>query len=332
MSVGPHSSVGAVAIGKNEGERLRICLHSLAEQVSHVVYVDSGSSDGSVELARSMGADVVELDPAIRFTAARARNAGVERLTRVAPELKYAQLIDGDCELIGGWIENAAGFLDENREYAAATGRLRERFPNASVYNYLCDVEWNTPLGDAKACGGIAMMRVRAFESVGGFMPDLIAGEEPELCVRLRQDGWRIRRLDAEMALHDVAMSRFSQWSKRAMRAGHAYAEGSHLHGASPERMGVRESRRIVAWGLILPALAVAAAPVTGRLSLLLLLAYPLNVIRIARRLRSEGPSRPWTLAFFLMLAKFPEAIGWLRFHWGKLTGNRSAIIEHKGA
>ena len=332
MSAGPRSSVGAVAIGKNEGERLRTCLHSLAEQVSHVVYVDSGSSDGSVELARSMGADVVELDSSIPFTAARARNAGVERLVRVAPELKYAQLIDGDCELVGGWIENAVGFLEENREYGAATGRLRERFPNASVYNYLCDVEWNTPLGDAKACGGIAMMRVRAFESVGGFMPDLIAGEEPELCVRLRQDGWRIRRLDAEMALHDVAMSRFSQWSKRAMRAGHAYAEGSHLHGAPPERMGVRESRRIVAWGLILPALAIAAAPVTGRLSLLLLLAYPLNVIRIARRLRSEGQSRPWTLAFFLMLAKFPEATGWLRFQWGKLTGNRSAIIEHKGA
>ena len=332
MSAGPRSSVGAVAIGKNEGERLKICLQSLAEQVSHVVYVDSGSSDGSVELARSMGADVVELDLAIPFTAARARNAGVERLTRVAPELEYVQLIDGDCELVGGWIENAVGFLEANREYAAATGRLRERFPNASVYNYLCDVEWNTPLGDAKACGGIAMMRVRAFESVGGFMPDLIAGEEPELCVRLRLDGWRIRRLDAEMALHDVAMSRFSQWSKRAMRAGHAYAEGSHLHGAPPERMGVRESRGIVAWGLILPALAIAAAPVTGRLSLLLLLAYPLNVIRIARRLRSEGQSRPWTLAFFLMLAKFPEAIGWLRFQWGKLTGNRSAIIEHKGA
>jgi len=174
------------------------------------------------------------------------------------------------------------------------------------------------------------MMRVQAFESVGGFMPDLIAGEEPELCVRLRQGGWKIRRIDAEMALHDVAMSRFSQWTKRAMRAGHAYAEGAQLHGAPPERMGVRESRRIVAWGLILPALAIAAAPFAGSLSLALLLAYPVNVIRIARRLQREGESRPWTLAFFLMLAKFPEAVGWLRFQWGKLTGNRSAIVEHK--
>ena len=330
MSAGSRSSVGAVVIGKNEGERLRICLQSLAEQVAHVVYVDSGSSDGSVDLARSMGADVVELDPTTPFTAARARNAGVDRLSRVAHELKYAQLIDGDCELLEGWIENAVGFLEANREYAAAAGRLRERFPDASVYNYLCDVEWNTPLGDAQACGGIVMMRVQAFESVGGFLPDLIAGEEPELCVRLRQEGWKIRRMDAEMALHDVAMSRFSQWTKRAMRAGHAYAEGAQLHGAPPERMGVRESRRIVAWGLILPALAIAAAPFAGPLSLVPLLAYPVNVIRIALRLRREGESRPWTLAFFLMLAKFPEAVGWLRFQWGKLTGNRSAIVEHK--
>jgi GT2 family glycosyltransferase len=330
MSPAALPAVGAVAIGKNEGERLKGCLRSLGQQASHLVYVDSGSSDGSVEFARSIGADVVELDPNVPFTAARARNAGVERLSRIAPEVKYAQLIDGDCELVDGWIEDAVGFLEESPEYAAAAGRLRERFPDASVYNYLCDVEWNTPVGDADACGGIAMMRVQAFEAVGGFMPGLIAGEEPELCVRLRQDGWKIRRLDADMALHDVAMSRFSQWWKRTLRAGHAYAEGAYLHGAPPERMGVRELRRIVAWGLLLPALALAATPVTGGLSLLLLLAYPLNVIRIARRLRGEGQSRPWTLAFFLMLAKLPEALGWLRFRRGRLTGKRSELIEYK--
>ena len=332
MSAAPRSLVGAVAIGKNEGERLRICLQSLGTQVSHIVYVDSGSTDGSVELARSVRAEVVELDPDIPFTAARARNAGVERLAHILPGLKYAQLIDGDCELVEGWIDEAVDFLEANEEYAAAAGRLRERFPDASVFNYLCDVEWNTPIGEAKSCGGIAMMRIRAFESVGGFMPDLIAGEEPELCVRLRRAGWKIRRLDREMALHDAAMMRLSQWWKRGVRAGHAYAEGAQLHGAPPERMGVGESRRIIAWGLILPMLALALGPLTAWFSPLILLAYPLNVIRIARRLRTEGEARPWTLAFFLMLGKFPEAIGWVRFQWGRLTGNRSSIIEHKGA
>lgn len=331
MSAEHFSAAAAVAIGKNEGERLQLCLKSLARQMSRIVYVDSGSTDGSVDFARSIGVEVVELDPSVPFTAARARNAGVKRLAQGASGMKYVQLIDGDCELVDGWIEAAVSFLDGNEEYAAAAGRLRERFPDRSVYNYLCDVEWNTAVGDAKSCGGIAMMRLSAFESIDGFRPDLIAGEEPELCLRLRQGGWKIRRLDAEMALHDVAMSRFSQWWKRAVRSGHAYAEGAHLHGAPPERMSVRESRRIVVWGLVLPAFTLATAAVTGCGSLLLLLAYPLNVIRIARRLQRDGQSRPWTLAFFLMLAKFPQAIGWLRFHWGRLSGDRSAIIEHKG-
>jgi GT2 family glycosyltransferase len=331
MSPAEGPLVGAVAIGKNEGERLKGCLRSLEEHASRLVYVDSGSSDGSVEFARAMGVDVVELDSTVPFTAARARNAGVERLSQLAPEVKYAQLIDGDCELVDGWIEDAVDFLEKSPEYAAAAGRLRERFPDASVYNYLCDVEWNTPIGDADACGGIAMMRVRAFQAVGGFLPGLIAGEEPELCVRLRREGWKIRRLDSDMALHDVAMTRFSQWWKRTIRAGHAYAEGAYLHGAPPERMGVRQSRRIVAWGLVLPAVSIVGGPLTEGLSLFLLLAYPLNMIRIARRLRADGQSRPWTLAFFLMLAKIPEAIGWLRFQWGRLTGDRSTLIEYKG-
>ena len=331
MSSQARVPAGAVVIGKNEGRRLEVCLRSLEKRITPLVYVDSGSTDGSVEFARSIGAEVVELDPGIPFAAARARNEGVRRLTQLSPDLKYVQLIDGDCELIEGWIDQAVQFLDENPQYAAAAGRLRERSPEASVYNYLCDVEWNTPVGDAEVCGGIAMMRIHAFNEVGGFIPDMIAGEEPELCARLRQRGWKIRRIDTEMALHDVAMTRFSQWWKRAIRAGHAYAEGAYLHGAPPERMGVGESRRIIAWGLVLPALALAAAPLTEGCSLTLLLAYPLNVARIAHRLRREGQARPWTLAFFLMLAKFPEAIGWFRFQWGRVTGNRSAIIEHKG-
>jgi glycosyltransferase involved in cell wall biosynthesis len=123
----PLSSVGAVAIGKDEGERLKVCLRSLAGQAPHLVYVDSGSSDGSVEFARLIGANVVELDSSIPFTAARGRNAGIQRLRELAPEVEYAQLIDGDCELEQGWIRHAVSFLDANPEYAAAAGRLKER-------------------------------------------------------------------------------------------------------------------------------------------------------------------------------------------------------------
>ncbi len=330
MSEPLRTLVGAVAIGKDEGERLKVCLRSLEGVVGQIVYVDSGSTDGSKEFAASVAADVVELDPAISFTAARARNAGMERLRQIAPNVEYAQMIDGDCELNPTWIAAAHDFLMANPEYAVAAGRVRERFPEASAYNYLCDFEWNTPVGDADSSGGNAFVRVAAFEAVDGFDPRLIAGEEPELCLRLRAAGWKIRRVDHEMVLHDANMTRFSQWWTRARRAGHAYAEGSAMHGAPPERHWVRESRRAVVWGLVLPLSSVAGAPFTGGLSLALLLLYPINVARIAWRLRRQGEPRAWVIATFLMLSKLPEGLGWLRYQIGRLTGRHSTLIEYK--
>jgi glycosyltransferase involved in cell wall biosynthesis len=74
------SKVGIVAIGRNEGERLRKCLQSVIECAALVVYVDSGSTDNSVAMARGIGSDVIELDMRVPFTAARARNIGFEQM------------------------------------------------------------------------------------------------------------------------------------------------------------------------------------------------------------------------------------------------------------
>src|SRR5712692_681401 len=245
--------LGVVAIGRNEGERLKKCLESVVGIAQRVVYVDSASIDGSAEMARLMGIEVVSLDVRIPFTAARARNEGFKRLRELAPDLAYVQFVDGDCELVDGWLERAANFLGDHEDVAAVGGRLREKYPARSIYNMLCDIEWDTPTGEAKTCGGIAMMRAGAFERVRGYRPDLIAGEEPELCVRLRTAGWRIWRLGEEMALHDAAMTRFGQWWKRMLRGGYAFAQGADLHGAPPERHCVRESRGVWFWGLGIP-------------------------------------------------------------------------------
>jgi GT2 family glycosyltransferase len=227
-------NVGIVAIGRNEGERLRVCLTSARRDCTHVVYVDSGSTDGSLELAQSLGVHIVNLDLSKPFTAARARNEGFARLKEIDPNLEAAQFIDGDCEIVEGWIAKAQSELMNNPKAAVVCGRRRERFPAASIYNKLCDMEWNTPIGIAIACGGDALIRASAFEQVGGYNPAAIAGEEPEMCVRLRQNGWTIHRIDAEMTLHDAAITRFGQWWKRTLRSGHAYAQGYFLHGPPP--------------------------------------------------------------------------------------------------
>lgn len=316
--------LGAVAIGRNEGERLRACLASLMGQVAHVVYVDSGSTDGSVAMAQSMGVQVVALDMTKPFTAARARNAGWSALKDALPGLDFVQFVDGDCEMIPGWLATAQEFLAGNSEYAVVTGRLRERHRNRSIYNRLCDIEWDTPIGDVKACGGIAMIRAAAFEQVAGFRSSLIAGEEPELCVRLRQKRWRIYRLNHEMALHDAAITRFSQWWRRTQRGGHAFAEGAWLHGAPPERHWVTETRRALLWGLALPLLAIALAVLAHPAWLCLLLAYPLQVLRLSRQ--PGGLAR----AFFLVVGKIAEAQGILGFYLSKINKSQNKLIEYK--
>lgn len=318
------SKVGVVAIGRNEGERLRRCLNSVLPVASATVYVDSGSDDGSKQMAIDMGADTVDLDMSRPFTAARARNEGLQRLLQLHPDIDFVQFVDGDCEIVPGWLEAAHGFLTDHPSHAVVCGRRRERYPERSVYNQLCDEEWNTPIGDALACGGDAMMRTKALQAVGGYRESLIAGEEPELCVRLRQTGWRIHRLDREMTLHDAAMTRFSQWWKRTVRAGHAFAAGAWLHGAPPERHWVRETRRAVLWGLVLPLCIVISMIVFGPWAGILALVYPLQWLRLLRR---NGSARSTT---FLLIGKFAEAWGVMKFHISRLRGVSDTIIEYK--
>jgi GT2 family glycosyltransferase len=322
--------VSAVIIGRNEGNRLVRCLESLSGKAIQLVYVDSGSTDDSVAVASSMGAVIIALDMTKPFTAARARNEGFEHMKRLYPETEFVQFVDGDCEIVDEWLDNSVAFLDQHPEVAAVCGRRRERFPEKTIYNMLCDMEWNTPVGETKACGGDVLMRVDAFDSVHGFLPGLIAGEEPELCVRLRAAGWKIWRLDEEMTLHDAAITRFSQWWKRNVRAGYAFAEGAFLHGSSPERHWVKESRRCLIWGLVIPVIAIVTGLFCLLCGLIIALIYPLQVIRLSLRNKKELKPLPWLSASFSVLGKFAEAQGRLRFQYSRLFGRVEQLIEYK--
>ena len=323
------TGTGMVVIGRNEGARLVRCLEACAGAGGPVVYVDSGSTDGSPDAARRLGAVVVALDMSIPFTAARARNEGFASLMRLHPQTARVQFLDGDCELAAGWMDAANAFLDAHPEIAAVCGRRLERFPDASVYNRLCDIEWNTPVGEARACGGDVLMRVQPLRAVGGYREDLIAGEEPELCVRLRAAGWKIWRLGHDMTLHDAAITRLSQWWKRNVRSGHAFAEGAFLHGEPPERHFVAETRRVWIWGVALPIVIVLSSLATPW-ALALVLLYPLQSIRLGLRAARQGLPIPWRYAAFVVAVRFPEAQGVLKFWAGRLVGHRSALIEYK--
>lgn len=324
--------LGVVAIGRNEGERLKRCLTSIPPETP-IVYVDSGSTDGSVEWARGRGTEVITLDMATPFTAARARNAGFRRLTQISPQLTYVQFVDGDCELAPEWPRQAVDHLNAHPQVCAVFGRRREREPQRSVYNFLCDVEWDGPIGENKAFGGDVVLRTAALKAAGGYRDDLIAGEEPELGVRLRAAGWTIVRLDADMTLHDAAMTRFAQWWRRFQRSGFAFAEGAALHGGAPERHWVWETRRAVLWGLGVPlacaTLTLASLPLGGWGALSWLI-FPAQALRLFLRGGPRRASERAIIALFQVLGRFPEAQGWLKYWSSRLKRRKPGLIEYK--
>lgn len=324
--------IGLVIIGRNEGQRLRRCLESAARCTLPMVYVDSGSVDLSVLVARELRIDVVELDASLPFTAARARNAGCEWLLTRHPDLDYVQFVDGDCELCDGWLESAGKMLDVRPDAAIVCGRIHERHPEASIYNRICEMEWRQEPGEVDGCGGNMMVRLDAFRAAGGFDPLVIAAEDTELCVRLRLAGWKIVGLAGDMVRHDAAMLRFGQWWRRMVRAGHAMTEGAFRHRQSGPTLFGRAARRIALFGLALPMTTAAVAWPTGGWSWVLMAVYPLQFGRTFMRLRQRGEHRAIAALYaaHCVLAKFPQAYGQLVYVSNRLRGRRARLIEHK--
>lgn len=346
-------AIGFVVIGRNEGERLRRCISSILEQswalrrstgadssparddgiAAHpIVYVDSGSTDGSVEFVKSAGCEVIALDDAVAFTAARARNTGLKHLVQKFPHVEWVQFVDGDCLLQPGWLSKSSAFLSVNPEVAIVCGRRREVYPQKSIYNALCDMEWDTPVGEAKACGGDFLARRTALESVNAFNPNMIAGEEPEMCFRLRKENWKIWRIADEMTSHDAAMTSFRQFYLRNIRAGFAYAERCAMHATKKNPYCVREVASICLWACVIPLLALIFSVLSPLASLLLLAAYPAIVLRIfLKRIKLRcSLRRSFVYSILIPLAKFPQFLGVLRYAASRLSGRRTAIIEYK--
>lgn len=330
--------LGLVVIGRNEGERLAKCLASV-RTIPRRVYVDSGSTDGSVELARGEGVTVVELAVPPPFTAARARNAGIAQLLAEAPDIEFVQMLDGDCEMRPGWTKSALASLSSDSELAVVFGRLRERYPERSIYNALCDDEWNIRVGESPGCGGSAMFRISALRQVDFYNTVMIAGEDSELSMRLRKRRWKVLCIDAEMALHDAAISRFGQWWNRTRRAGHGFGEMAFLHPDTRNPNWPRTVRRILFWGALFP-FALLVFVLLGFFVKPLWLAaaglaalWSLRVAMLIVRELRRGLRRKVAFAsgLLLMIGKLPQFLGLVRFHRNRVFGRASELIEYKG-
>jgi glycosyltransferase involved in cell wall biosynthesis len=327
-------NIAAVVIARNEGERLKKCLNSVLGQVPVVVYVDSGSTDGSVEFAESLGIKSVCLDLSKPFTPGRARDAGVSTLLSLGHSPDAIQFIDGDCELEQGWIEHAVTALIERPDCAVVWGRLRERNPDASKYNRLCQLEWDsvTGYGDVEMSGGIALVRLPSYAEVGGYDHTIMANEDGEFCYRLRIGGWKILRLTTRMATHDANITSLGQWWRRCIRTGYAYAESAWIHGREPERYCIRACLRIWCWAGGVPLALVLGFALISPWALLGFGIYSLLAIRTYRYCRRSDmnaeEARLYTWA--CIVGRIPQLQGQLLFFWRKLLAKQVRLIEYK--
>lgn len=335
MEENPSSrALGFVVIGRNEGERLKTGLRAIQSicPQAPVIYVDSGSSDDSVAFANKHEIITVELDMSIPFTAARARNTGFTTLLKQNPQLHYVQFLDGDCELLPGWVDVATDYLSKNKDAGIASGRRSERFPEASIYNQLIDIEWNTPPGEILAVLGDMCVKVDVFKRVKGFNETIIAAEDDDFCLRARRAGYKTFRIDANMTKHDANIMQLSQWYRRSKRGGHGYANIHHLHGKGPEQYFKREIKSVIFWGALIPSAFVLFLFLSPLVSLLIFLGYVAFISKtIIRRQRSGDPLKT-AIAYGLLIftGKISEFIGMLQYCKNHLLSRKHQLIEYK--
>ncbi len=326
------SDLGIVVIGRNEGDRLRVCISSARRECDRVVYVDSDSSDGSPDAARALGADVVALQPP-GLTAARGRQAGVASLLERWPDIEFIQFVDGDCELAAGWLDQALAAMATDSRLAAVSGIRSEASTQHNLWSRLVDIEWPRTGGDVLYPGGDSLCRVSALQAIGGWTVDLIAGEDPDLGFRLVDAGWHVRRLAIEMTVHDIRITRFGQYWRRAVRSGFAYAAAGWRN-----RHGVGRVYLIRGLKFTLQAALLAGTLVASALYWPFALAAVAIVIWVwcrSFRFSSRAGLRGADSLLYALLAipvRFAQGLGFVRALLGISRGERASLIEYRAA
>lgn len=316
-------STGVVVIGRNDGLRLHACLSSVKATGCPLVYVDSGSTDDSRMTAESLSVRVHSLDPDRPFSAARGRNEGFMQLLEEHPQLDSILFLDGDCTIDEHVIPAGTAALIADSRMALVCSPVRELDPQRDVWKLLCDLEWDLPVGPIEHCGGIFLIRTKAYREIGGMDAGIIAGEEPEMCLQLKRLNWKLLRIPEGLVIHDVGEFNFHAWWVRSRRSGLAFLLGFLRDGFSYNSQNLRETLRPWFWGLSLPLIALALALLHPSGALLLLL-LPMHLARMILRLHKQG--RSWREArifsLFNLLGRWAEIAGHLRLLSSILAGS----------
>lgn len=197
--------ISFIIIGKNEGWRLQKCLQSISYVVEQdaianyeIIYVDSQSTDNSIELAKQYGAKTFLITG--ECNAAIARNIGAQEA--IGGILFF---IDGDMELFPGFLPKV---LNEN-------GKLKYPFMSGIFNDIVHDLDWNylhtsrrhkLQEGDADSVetttGGLFLIEHSLWDKVGGMDTRFKRSQDYDLGLRLSQMGYPLHRKAILLANH----------------------------------------------------------------------------------------------------------------------------------
>ncbi len=319
-----YPSISVIIIGVNVEKHIENCVTSVMKtdypnDKIEIIYVDGGSNDNSVKIAKSFTyVKTIELNDH-HPTPGKGRNNGYK-----AAKSELIQFLDADTVIHPKWFKTAVPYIKNN--IAAVRGKRIEKYPRKNNYHLIGDIEWHISSGQysdtftegpCRSFGGDVLMLKQILESVDGFDETLIAGEDPDLSYRIRQTGLTIYIINAVMTTHDLNMTSFQQYFKRAYRSGHAYAEIGYRYIRQKEKLNFKELLRITL-GVIVPTVIILVSCFSGCCAgfiiALIIIFRPLIKLLIMKSKYKLSFGHIFLYGMHLSFAVYPQFLGVLRY------------------
>lgn len=198
-------TIDIIVIGLNEGLNLKRCFSSINKAIENtpkkfdvnfeLIYVDSGSQDGSVEIAKCYADKVILLTS--EPSAAAARMAGLHN-----GKGEYCLFLDGDMELDSNWFIISIPIITKLNDNIAGIIGIRDDISSDNKIRRNVYGVKKTRI--APHFGGAVMLKRTDIERAGGYNPLLKSFEEPDFYARLLSIGKKVLELNEKFILHKI--------------------------------------------------------------------------------------------------------------------------------
>jgi len=309
--------ISVVIIGLNISEKVVNCIKSVKESKYpnlEIIYVDGGSSDGSVEKVKKLGYVKVIESNHENQTGGRQRNIGWR-----SSKSDLIQFLDGDVLMDPNWINHA--FKKINDRFIAVCGYRKERYPNKNWYNLINDIDWEKNIGETHHFGAEVLIKKSVLDDVGGYDDELISGQNGDISFRIKEKGYHILRIDKIMSYHNIKKNNFRKYFWRNFRHGYGHIQVAIRHYKKNGRRLLNNYIKIVIKGILNPVLILLFIFFKNFYFLIFIFLINLNTMATFFLSKRKGFNNKQSLIYVAhqLFFIYPFTLGIFRFFIGKL-------------